>query len=264
MIFHEPKIGSAPREWEDGAGYATDDNEGGSVRCVVLDGATEAYDAVRWVMQLAESFLGIHLTGACPALTPAGMGTWFGQMQDLWLANAPARFTNVYEERKFRKEGSFATLLGCEIRGLAGERPSWTAVALGDTVLFHVRDARLLGQFPALAAGDFGVNPNGVFTQPEVRARMLEQLGFATGELRFGDWLFVATDALAAWIIGRTANHDGGENQVWQVLSQLDHPEMFRQLVDERRNAREMKNDDVTLLRVEVTGTDPDALVVCG
>ena len=45
--------------------------------------------------------------------------------------------------------------------GRAG-RPS----RLGDTVLFHVRGAGLVAQFPELAAEDFGINPDGVSTQP--------------------------------------------------------------------------------------------------
>jgi hypothetical protein len=37
----------------------------------------------------------------------------------------------------------------------------------------------------------------------------------------------------------------------------------FRSLVDDRRRAGEMTNDDVTLMRVEITGSGPDLLVVC-
>ena len=67
----------------------------------------------------------------------------FARMQDRWAAEAPA-FGSIIEERKFAEVGSFATMLGFEIRGLDGPEPSWRAVALGDTVLFHVRAARLI------------------------------------------------------------------------------------------------------------------------
>ena len=105
----------------------------------MVDGATEAYDSIRWVDQLVESFLGVDPAGGAAVLTPDAMDAWFGRDAGALGANAPARSRTIFEERKFHDEGSFATLLGCEIAGLDGHWPRWQAVALGDTVLFHVR-----------------------------------------------------------------------------------------------------------------------------
>ena len=130
VAFHEPKLGSTETEWEDGAGHDPGDPAAGrSPRCIVVDGATDAYDSIPWVGQLVDSFLGIEPAGGSPALTGAAMDEWFGLMQDRWVRTAPARFANIFEERKFREDGSFATLLGCEIRGRDGPRPAWAAVA---------------------------------------------------------------------------------------------------------------------------------------
>lgn len=261
VVFQEPKAGSAPHEWEDGAGYVSAHSVAGrAARCVVADGATEAYDSIRWVSQLVESFLGIAATGAAPALTDAAMDEWFGLMQDRWVREAPGSFANIFEERKFHDYGSFATLLGCEISGLGGRSPSWSAVAIGDAVLFHARGARLLATFPALAAEDFGLNPEGVFTLPSERDRMRAALHRGAGTLTVGDRLFLATDAFAEWMVRVSAS---GQGRLWPVLSRLDHPARFRALVADRRACGDMKNDDVTLLRVEITASDPDLLVVC-
>jgi hypothetical protein len=260
VVFHEAKAGSAAEEWEDGAGHDPGDPvTGRNARCIVVDGATEAYDSIRWVGQLVDSFLGIHPAGSAPALTARAMDQWFGLMQDRWTQNAPAVFANVFEERKFREDGSFATLLGCEIYGLGGPRPRWSAVALGDTVLFHVRGTRVLAQFPALAAEDFGLDPDGVFTQPSARDRMRARLSHADGSLAVGDRLFLATDALAQWMV-RAGRSDAGI--LWRTLGRLDHPELFRRIVADHRRAGEMKNDDVTLMRVEITDSEPELLVV--
>jgi hypothetical protein len=258
VVFHEPKLGSARTEWEDGAGHDPGDPATGrSARFIVVDGATEAYDSIRWVGQLVDSFLGIQPEGGPPALSDRAMDDWFGLMQDRWLRHAPTSFGSIFEERKFADDGSFATLLGCEIRDLGGPRPSWEAVALGDTVLFHVRGGELLVEFPALAAEDFGLNPDGVFTQSSARARMRSKLTRAEGRLEVGDRLYLATDALADWIV-RT-----GSELVWRTLDRLDHPTLFRRLVADRRHTGEMKNDDVTLMRVEITDSEPALLVVC-
>jgi hypothetical protein len=260
VVFHQPKAGSTEAEWEDGAGHDPGDPaRGRSARCVVLDGATEGYDSIRWVGLLAESFLGLDPAAAAPALTAPAMDEWFGRMQCRWVQTAPTHFGSIFEERKFRQDGSFATLLGCEIAGLAGPAPCWSAVALGDTVLFHVRGTRLVTQFPPLAAQDFGINPDGVYTAPSARERMRTRLALSGGPLAVGDRLFLATDALAEWMV-RSAD---GAGQPWRELNRLEHPARFRDLVTGRRRAGQLKNDDVTLMRVELTASEPEMLVVC-
>jgi hypothetical protein len=261
VAFHEAKAGSAAEEWEDGAGLDPGDPAAGrNARCVVADGATEAYDSVRWVSQLVDSFLGIRPAGRAPELTESAMSEWFELMQDRWVQDAPTTFANIFEERKFREDGSFATILGCEIRDLGGPRPGWSAVALGDTVLFHVRDCRLLAQFPALGADDFGINPDGAYTQRSALGRMRARLSCANGPLAVGDRLFIATDACAEWMVRESRANGAG---LWRDLARIDHPALFRRIVADRRRTGEMKNDDVTLLRVEITHSEPELLVVC-
>jgi len=254
IAFHEPKAGSTEAEWEDGAGF--DPGTGRLARCVVVDGATEAYDAIRWVGLLVEGFLGVDDPAGAPALTDRGMDGWFALLQDRWLAAAPASFANIFEERKFRADGSFATLLGCELD--LGPRPRWSAVALGDTVLFHVRGGRLVAQFPPLV--EFGLNPDGVFTRPAERDRMRAALAYADGPLAVEDRLYLATDALAEWMVRAGA---ADPVRLWRLLGGLDHPAQFRHLVTDRRRAGELKNDDVTLLRVEIAAAPPEVLAVC-
>ena len=59
VTFSAAKDGNAPGEWQDGAcGGVIPDGTGAPhrARFVVLDGATTAYDPVRWVDQLVRSF----------------------------------------------------------------------------------------------------------------------------------------------------------------------------------------------------------------
>src|SRR6266705_3346433 len=59
VTFSAAKDGNAPGEWQDGAcGGVVADGTGvpRRARFVVLDGATGAYDPVRWVDQLVRSF----------------------------------------------------------------------------------------------------------------------------------------------------------------------------------------------------------------
>jgi hypothetical protein len=257
VIYHEPKDGYTLGEWEDGAfgGVGSVDPAGG--RFVVVDGATEAYDVRRWVDQLVGSFMSPDLPDGAgyPDLEPLAMSIWFERMQDRWSAQTPA--SDDYIEQARRQQGALATFLGAQITGLDGPAPVWHAAALGDTVLFHVRDGRLLKHFPPLSAADFASNPDGISTRPGQLARMNGQLRFQQGYLAPGDILFCATDALAKWMIERD------DDALWPVLASLSHPAVFARLVDEQRAAKALKDDDVTLLRLRLLTHSPSSVVVC-
>jgi len=267
VIFSEPKAGQAPGEWEDCAcGGVVDEGADGHVtrraRFVVVDGATDAYDSLRWVDQLVTWFVPQPDAAPEPRLEPAAMRAWFSRMQDRWAQESPAVFDSVVEERKFAEVGSFATLLGCELSGLDGPAPSWTAVALGDTVLFHVRSGHLLATFPQLGPDDFGSRPDGVSTLPSRLGQMTDRMLIGSGSLAIGDFLFAATDAMAHWILRAIAR---GDETVWAVLAGLAHPSVFASLVNDyrrvRNNQERMKNDDVTLLRLRVLEDQPSFLL---
>jgi hypothetical protein len=263
VAFHEVKHGNPPWEWEDCAGYSEGGQGTGPARCIVVDGATEAYDSLRWVRQLVESFVGIgdESTTERPSLTLKGLRRWFELMQRRWVEGAPTVFANIFEERKFHDEGSFATMLCCQIDGLDGPRPTWTAAALGDTVLFHVRDRVLLQQFPEIEADDFGLNPDGIFTHAAQLEGMCVrlQLYHHNDPLMPGDHLFLATDALAEWMLRQCRVDPDG---LWDWLASLDNKLAFAKMVADYRRARQLKNDDVTLLRVTISAVPPDFVVM--
>jgi hypothetical protein len=261
VVFALEKAGSTEGEWEDGA--ATDSGDlrrGRNPRFALADGATEAYDSIRWVAQLLDSFMG-SADAAGPALDKESMLRWFEASQHTWTS-APPRFANFFEERKFA-EGSFATLLGCEIRRVGPDRLAWDAVALGDTVLFHVRNRQLIEHFPRIGVDDFGLNPAGVHTHADALAGMMAELQITTGvhHLQPGDQMFFATDALAAWII--SALRRDGQERVWRFFAGISHPNAFARFVADRRTEHSLKNDDVTLIRVDVADTAPSHVLVC-
>ncbi|HUQ55758.1 hypothetical protein [Lentzea sp.] len=253
VVFSAPKQGNDPWEWEDGAAAAPEDRETGrGPRFALADGATEGFGSTRWAMRLVEGFVAPDVE-----LTRRSLLGWAVRAQDGWRHDPVLSRASGVELFKLDSVGSFATFLGCELTGLAGERPRWRAVAVGDTVLFHVRGNRLVGQFPPMRADDFGVNPAGVPTVPAALPGVVDRMEFAEGDVEPGDLLYLATDALAQWMVRE--DDDG----LWSLLAGLDHPHRFRELADDRRETREMTNDDVTLMRISVAASWPDQLVVC-
>jgi hypothetical protein len=273
VTFSESKGGNAPDEWQDGAGGGVFGDANSTARFIVVDGATQAYDPLRWVDQLVTSFVSPPAAGPQgargaqgpqgPRLEPAAMRAWFAAMQDQWTANVRG-FDSIIEERKFNEVGSFATLLGLEISGLDSEEPFWRAVALGDTVLFHVRAGRLIAVFPPMGPEDFGTLPDGVHTLRSSLDRMTSRLLVGSGVLEVGDFLFAATDAMAHWIL-RAVERE--ETKVWDMLGGLTHPDVFARFVEDQRreqdSAKRMKNDDVTLMRLRMLADQPAFLLAC-
>lgn len=264
VVFYAPKQGNAEREWEDGAaGSGGDPSAGRNPRFAVADGATEGFGSARWAEQLVTGFVGSDQeNGAAepPALRPDALRRWLELMVARWQQDPRAAGATDLERLKLARVGSFATLLGCELSGLDGQQARWDAVALGDTVLFHVRGQQV-AQFPQIAAEEFGFNPDGVPTKPEALAGMVERLVISPGgTLAADDHLYLATDALAQWMVDTDARD---RRSLWTALAKLDHPATFRRLVADRRRAGEMKNDDVTLMRIHLVATPPAHLVVC-
>ncbi len=257
VAFAAHKDGNEPEEWEDGV---VTGQRPPRARFAVLDGATEAYDVRRWVDQLGGAFIGLDRSASsrAPKLDPKGMNAWFIAMQDQWAASASSA-GDAIEQEKFRRHGAFATMLGCEITGLDGPAPSWKAVALGDTVLFHVRGDRLLTVFPNFGPGDFTTTPEVVHSKRASLERMNSRLAFGRGELQAGDLMFAATDALAQWIITAAASRQSG---LWPRLATL-WPAEFPELIAAERQLGRMVNDDVTLLRVHIVAQRPSAVLIC-
>ncbi len=264
VFFHAPKEGYAPGEWEDGAaGGPFGVTRGGDptwVRFAVADGATEAYESQRWVRQLIGSFVSPDQTGTVswPELERGTMTAWFKAMQEQWQATMPA--TADYIEQLKIRQGTLATFVGGQILGLDTPKPVWQAVALGDSVLFHVRDGQLVDHFPRLRSSDFAATPEGISTLPERLGRMSEELMYRQGQLAPGDMIFAATDAFAKWMITCV---ERGDPTLWRVLGDLVHPALFIQLVAKHRRAMAMKDDDVTLMRIRLLSKPVNTVVVC-
>lgn len=263
VVFSAPKHGNSEQEWEDGAAAAPGDAATGrGPRFAVADGATQGFGSARWALRLVEGFVGQGAGGVdeAPELADEPLYRWLCRTQDRWRHDPVLAHATDLQLYKLETVGSFATFLGCEFADLSGPRPRWSAVALGDTVLFHVRGDGLVARFPPIPVRGFGFNPDGLPTGRGALEDVVGRMLFAEGDLRDGDVVYLATDAVADWVL-RADERDGAA--LWALLAALDHPEAFRALVDDLRRSEEMVNDDVTLMRVSVGVSGPEHLVVC-
>jgi len=159
-----------------------------------------------------------------------------------------------YLEQKV-DEGAFATVLGVQFTdGALGNRrmTRLRAVAVGDTCLFHVREEALLSSFPLDAARDFSSRPCLVGTRPASDQAVSRAIRRHRASCNDGDRFYLATDALAHYILKQVEQNLPIWEQIDEVATDLAQ-DAFRSWVRSIRQQGLMRNDDVTLVMIVAT-----------
>lgn len=253
LQFALPKRGNSEEEYEDACSFSVV-----SFRAAIADGATESSFAGPWARSLVEGFVAGEQEKS-PAQEQFELRQWLAPIQKVWMDSIPWQSLPWYAEEKARL-GAFAAFLGLQITKIshadsknAGvafpESCAWSAVACGDSCLFHVRCEELLCAFPIRNSSEFGNSPTLLSSVSSANERALAEVVREHGECRNGDLILLATDALSCWILSKC---EAG-TPPWETIRGLSGQEEFRTFIDEQRMVQDMKNDDVTLLVIELT-----------
>lgn len=234
--FHLPKRGSSDAEYEDAIGRG---NRRGNRprRFAVADGASESSFAGLWARLLVEAY-------ACGAIGGATLIDDLRVVQARWREETAAKPLPWYAAEKLRA-GAFAALVGLTLR----PDGTWSALAVGDCCVLHVREDALIGSFPLGSAAAFDNSPLLISSNPERNAHLGEGVPCIEGTWQPGDGFLLLSDALAAYVLGRVVD-DG-----WAVSRATAMPggdRGFAAWIDGLRAERVLRNDDVSLLRVRV------------
>ncbi|MBM4067672.1 MAG: hypothetical protein FJ271_01820 [Planctomycetes bacterium] len=238
-----PKRGHSLDEYEDAG--AADPALG---RFAIADGATESSFAGPWARLLADGFV----SAAGPQ--PGRWSDWLPALQQRWLEQFRDKELAWYAEAKL-EDGAFATFLGltlCAPTGFFMERRKWHAVAVGDGCLFQVRDNELYRPFPIERAEDFGNTPWLIGSRNDSSKSLRQKELRAKGDWRTGDCFWLMTDALAQWFLTDIEACGTPWTKLEAVLGSDDSQERFADWVEDQRDRQALKNDDVTLIVVNV------------
>lgn len=244
--FWLPKAGHSPDEYEDAFWPKIDVEEDvKQFRAAVADGATETSFAGFWAQLLVQSYC-----KESNCLTT----TRLLKLQRQWHEHVQAKPLPWYAEEKARS-GAFSSLIGLNVGQSPKCKPSggvygtWDAIAIGDSCLFHIRNDKLLQAFPVDRSGAFGSRPALISSNPDGNADLGRTLSCASGRWQDGDAFYLMTDALACWFL---AEYEIG-GKPWIDIRDLGAKEndAFEELMRQLRDAGAIRNDDVTLLRID-------------
>lgn len=231
-----PKRGNRPEENEDAIAVADD-----GLRFAVADGASEGWESGLWAARLAAAY-------AAGPPEPTTFTEWLASARRWAPPEAPGPVPWYAEEK--REQGSFATLLGLELRrSLTTAGWTWRAVTVGDSCLLHVRGEKPLLSVPLSSREQFGIRPPLV---PSADTRPCPEPGWFAGRAEPGDLFLLATDAAAARLLSSKAVAPA----LAAVRAALTGGTAA--LTDWCRAVQDTTNDDVTLLAVELPpATEP-------
>ena len=238
-----PKAGNSDGEYEDAFCIEGEPAAHRTVfRCAIADGATETSFSGLWAAMLVRSY-------CCSPQKGRDLHDEVPRLQANWREQVGRKPLPWYAEQK-ALQGAFAALLGLTVMaGAMGEIGGrWEVLAIGDSCLFHVRGAEFIGAFPINHAEAFGNRPALLSSNDGANSGLAEQQACAVGAWESGDTFYLMTDALAHWFLTRIEQGD----TLRPLPGRLEQSEFADWIADLRR-VGELRNDDVTLLRVHVT-----------
>jgi hypothetical protein len=250
------KGGNAEGEYED-AFYPPQDGrrDGPELRVAVADGASEGILSGAWANILAKLHGQFEWTdGSLEQFLERAYQDW-GSFKAEYLRDREQRNHPVqwYEEPGLRT-GAFSTLLGLTLTGSAdAQAGEWSAVAVGDSCLFQVKGSTLVKKFPVEQSSDFNNRPVLLASNPARNEQVTGTLSRVSGTFGSGDAFYLMTDALAQWSL----RQDEAGRSPWAKLRALATGEApaFAAWIDGLRRTKELRNDDVTLVRIALPRT---------
>jgi len=248
QAFWLPKEGGSDSEYEDAFfPRRIRRRRGQRFRFAVADGATETSFSGVWARLLVSSFVrrAIDFDFASEEIRP---------LQTKWEKLVHCKSLPWYAEEKLAS-GAFSSLLGLEFSEEStdgGVKRVWRAAAFGDSCLVQMRGDEIIAAFPLQESASFTSRPDLLSSLPTSQNATNGAVMKIQGSWGCDDTFFLMTDALGCWFFKE--KEAGG--QPWITLRDLDTQgqSSFSAWVASLRASRAMKNDDVTLIRIDIHG----------
>ena len=253
--FWLPKDGNSREEYEDAFYPRLIGQDERTVQCFgIADGASEGMFSGRWANILVNSLCSTPDSTFNASLNRA-YGRWRRwRRRYLQRREREGKMPPWYEESAL-ETGSFSTVLtltlGETMGGNGHSRGTWRSTAVGDSCLFQTRADVLLTRFPLEQSSQFSNRPLLVGSLPERNQSLADGIHVLEGQWEVDDHFYLATDALSRWLLMEYE----AARKPWAMLVDLDteaQAESFHGWISHLRTNQLLKNDDVTLVRIDM------------
>jgi hypothetical protein len=242
--FRVTKAGCSDAEYEDAACTSSEARAAlPGFRAAIADGATDSSFSGRWAELLTRRF--VEHQGDIDELEVV-----LPALQQQWAAEVDQRQMPWYAAEKAAM-GAFASLLGIAFHAEPHSCEGWRAVAVGDSCLVQVRRNEIvIARFPLAESALFTASPYLIASRADGNRTLRDHVSMSEGEVQPEDTFYLMTDALACWFL---ADEEAGRAP-WTILKDVstDDGEVFADLVARLRADGALKNDDCTLVRLDV------------
>ncbi len=211
------------------------------MRFAVADGATESSFSSLWAKLLVRAY------GNGRLKSRDSLGN-LAPLQKFWDLAVDAKPLPWYAEQK-AKDGAFASLAGITLCDRVAEGPlgSWHGFAVGDSCVVQMKGEQPRVRFPYHESAQFNSRPLLLGSDPSANGRVAEAAVVLENESwEEGDQFFLMTDALACWFM---REFEQGAFP-WKILDEIIWQTEFADWFQQSRDAKVLKNDDVTLVRL--------------
>ena len=142
--------------------------------------------------------------------------------------------------------GAYSSLMGLTLHApIEDEVGKWEALAIGDSCLFQIQNKKLIVRWPIDSSAQFNNSPILLSTKLECNEGLVRQT--TSGKWSPGDLFYLMTDAMAHYYL-QAVEQGGSPESAMPVYSSA----RFSDWVADLRSSGQMRNDDVTFLRVNV------------
>jgi hypothetical protein len=225
-------------------------------RFAIADGASTAYLSGLWATALVEGF-GCY-EGEITDInffdliqTVILNENWTPRLADYIQKRVDGgKPLSWYDEVALQK-GADSTLLEISFSFDENElKDKFSALAIGDSCLFQIRDDDLFTKFPLNSSADFDNSPSLISSDPKRNVNLHEKIEYRNNQsVISGDKIFLMTDALASWFFQE--REKGGKP--WEIIGEIVVDESgFMDWIEQLRENNLLRNDDVTLMILNI------------
>lgn len=246
-----PKDVDFPRDYEDAS--ARSEKYG---RAVIADGVSSAIFSRSWARLLTRTAVETP-----PSLdSDEAIWAWLEPQQRAWRQDIDFDSLKWHQKPKAAAVGAQATLLIVHVEPLPDEESALgqyrlRASALGDCVLYLVREGRKLLSFPLAESTEFASPPD-IFSSIAKGVAYADKFRHLDGRCRHGDLLVLCSDAVGLWAM---EEYEAGRDVDWMRYwdDDLAWQEDIRRLRTTRPSeGNRMRVDDCTLLLLQVVAEE--------